>query len=341
MVYKGGREAIVPVMDSVKKSGSVKRFIFTSSFAAVGHGNANAPFTEASWSFFTSSDDHAPHKNWTLDVARVNRDIAYSMTKVDTEKYCYDEAENSGGGFDCFGIMPWTVIGPLLCAKHNMQFAWQSQIGDLVNGFSHQDMAYNIIDVRDVAEAQLRIAESSVVSNGDRYNLVCHSDDGFLHINEVANILRKRFPGKGIGSGIFRTKRGDWQESTRVGGAPPAVLEKCITQLGMTPIPPTQSIIDNAESQLAMGLVTLRDGEDNWQKDIKSPPGGKGPTTGSLGIVSTWLADGYPVRHCRRAVLAAMQYSCSDFSDGTLHTALIEDWRYRALIVATSSFLCT
>ena len=45
-----------------------------------------------------------------------------------------------------------------------------------------------------------------------------------------------------------------------------------------------------------MGLVTLRDGEDNWQKDIKSPPGGKGPTTGSLGIVSTWLADGYPVR---------------------------------------------
>ena len=97
----------------------------------------------------------------------MNRDIAYSMTKVDTEKYCYAEAAASGtcrhgtavngihgavipqspwrmhvvldrgphggaaagGAFDCFGIMPWTVIGPLLCAKHNMQFAWQSQIG--------------------------------------------------------------------------------------------------------------------------------------------------------------------------------------------------------------------
>ena len=33
-VYEGGRAAIVPVMDSVKKSGSVRRFIFTSSCAA-------------------------------------------------------------------------------------------------------------------------------------------------------------------------------------------------------------------------------------------------------------------------------------------------------------------
>jgi hypothetical protein len=33
-------------------------------------------------------------------------------------------------------------------------------------------MNHNIIDVRDVAEAQLRIAESAAVRNGDRYNLV-------------------------------------------------------------------------------------------------------------------------------------------------------------------------
>jgi len=71
--------------------------------------------------------------------------------------------------------MPWTVVGPLLCVKHNMQYAWQSMVGDMLNGFSHNDNNFNVIDVRDVAEAQLRIAESADVSNGDRYNLVCHA----------------------------------------------------------------------------------------------------------------------------------------------------------------------
>ena len=32
----------------------------------------------------------------------------------------------------------------------------------------------------------------------------------------------------------------------------------------------------------------------SYQKDFISPPGGKGKTSGSLGIESTWLADGYP-----------------------------------------------
>jgi len=74
-VYEGGRAAIVPIMESVKKSGSVRRLIFTSSFAAVGHANPNGRFTEDSWAYFTSADDHTPHSNWTMDVVRVNREI--------------------------------------------------------------------------------------------------------------------------------------------------------------------------------------------------------------------------------------------------------------------------
>ena len=60
--------------------------IFTSSFAAVGHPSPSGPYTEDSWAYFSSSDDHAPHENWNMDVVRVNREIAYSKTKVDTEK---------------------------------------------------------------------------------------------------------------------------------------------------------------------------------------------------------------------------------------------------------------
>jgi hypothetical protein len=73
------------------------------------------------------------------------------------------------------------------------------------------------------------------------------------------------------------------------------MLEKCITQLGMTPIPAAQSLVDNVESLVAMGLVSLRGGTDNFQKDIIGPRrGGLGKTSGSMGIESTWLADGYP-----------------------------------------------
>jgi len=217
------------------------------------------------------------------------------MTKVDTELYCYEQGAESGGAFDCFGIMPCNVVGPVLCAKHNIQYAWQSMICDMMNGFSHRDMMYNTVDVRDVAEAQLRIAESDEVANGDRYNLVCQDDNGMLSLPEIQKILRGHFPGKGIGTGVyFNKKAGEWQESGRTGGTAFSVLEKCITQLHMTPIPPEQSLIDNAESLVAMGLVNFRDGEDNYQKDIIAPEGGRGKTTGSLGIESYWLADGYP-----------------------------------------------
>eukprot|EP01046_Picozoa_sp_COSAG06_P014523 COSAG06_NODE_902_length_11648_cov_8.947441_12_plen_138_part_00 len=88
-VYEGGRAAIVPIMNSVKKSGTIRRLIFTSSFAAVGHPNSSGPYTEDSWAYFSSSDDHTPHSSWSMDVVRVNREIAYSMTKVDTEEYVY------------------------------------------------------------------------------------------------------------------------------------------------------------------------------------------------------------------------------------------------------------
>ena len=67
----------------------------------------------------------------------IYRDVAYSMTKVETELYCYEEAAKHGG-FDAFGVMPCHVVGPVLCAKHNISYAWQSMIGDLMQGFSHR-----------------------------------------------------------------------------------------------------------------------------------------------------------------------------------------------------------
>ena len=72
-------------------------------------------------------------------------------------------------------------------------------------------------------------------------------------------MLQAAYPGKGIGGGIRYSKsEGKHVESVREAGAPPAVLEKCITQLGMTPIPAAQSLIDNAESQISLGTIAKK-----------------------------------------------------------------------------------
>lgn len=122
-VYDGGMVATQKVLDSVIKSGapgtpSVQRFIFTSSFAAVGHPGAPAlggpRLTEADWADMNTPAD------WADNVA-YDRDIAYAKTKADTERLCYSEAEKHG--FEAFGVMPCHVLGPLLCKDHGKPYA--------------------------------------------------------------------------------------------------------------------------------------------------------------------------------------------------------------------------
>ena len=50
----------------------------------------------------------------------------------------------------------------------------------------------------------------------------------------------------------------------------------------MTPIPAAQTLIDNVECQISLGLISLREGEDNFQGDLFPNPDGSGTTTGSL-----------------------------------------------------------
>eukprot|EP01045_Picozoa_sp_COSAG04_P022389 COSAG04_NODE_2521_length_3978_cov_2.562516_4_plen_291_part_01 len=126
-VYDGGMVATQKLLDSVSKSGSVQRFIFTSSFAAVGHpgppADGGSRLTEADWADMNLPD------GWRSNIA-YDRDTAYSATKADTERLCYSEAEKNG--FEAFGVMPCHVIGPLLCKDHGKAFMWQTRIGDML-----------------------------------------------------------------------------------------------------------------------------------------------------------------------------------------------------------------
>ena len=271
-VYEGGLAATKLVGDSIRKAGSVKRLVYTSSFAAVAHPcDEGHLYTEDSWADM-EQERRREGSEWTMEVVARNREVAYAMTKVDAERYVYQQAEEAG--FTANGVCPCHVIGPVLSASHQRPWSWQTRIGDMLEGYGHPRMFWNIVDVRDVAEAQRLIAESPDNSNGERYNLVATDESGMISQQELQAILQKLYPGIGIG-GIYR--------DGRTFRSPVAVLEKAVSQLGLKPHTVEQSIRDNADSLLIWGLVKTRAGTDNWQREGND-----------LGITSKWNPHTYP-----------------------------------------------
>jgi|EP01046_Picozoa_sp_COSAG06_P041587 hypothetical protein len=71
---------------------------------------------------------------------------------------------------------------------------WQTRIGDMLDGYGHARMYWNITDVRDIAETQRLIGESKANKNGDRYNLVAPDESGLMTQLELADMLRGFYP---------------------------------------------------------------------------------------------------------------------------------------------------
>ena len=93
----------------------MKRFVFTSSFAAVGHRPAGYVFTEKDW----CGDNIEGYKGrWGEESIAKDRDIAYAMAKANTEKLVYAEAE-ADGSFEALAILPLHVIGPLIASNND------------------------------------------------------------------------------------------------------------------------------------------------------------------------------------------------------------------------------
>ncbi len=271
-VYEGGLEATRRIMDSIQRAGTVRRLVYTSSFAAVGHpAEEGHVHTEDCWADM-NEEMRSEDKKWNMDVVKRDREVAYAMTKASAERYVYAEAQKHG--IAAFGVCPCHVIGPLLSATHQRPWTWQTRIGDMLEGYGHSRMFWNIVDVRDVAEAQRLIAECPDNRNGERYNLVAADESGMIRQTELQAILRRLYPGIAIG-GIYRD--GNWRRS------PLAVLQKVVTQLGLKPHAVEETIRDNADSLLAWGLVKTRPGVDNWQREGKD-----------LGIKSRWRPHAYP-----------------------------------------------
>ena len=195
-VYDGCFTENDHVIDSVKKSKNIKRFVLTSSFAAVGHPRPPGYiFTEADW----CGDNPDGYKGkWTKDSIPENRDIAYAMAKANTEKLIYKVAEESGS-FDAMAILPLHVIGPLMCANHDQGWSWQNCMKQMAQGKPYKKskggrMLWNNVDVRDVGKAHRLCAESLKATNGSRYILSATDRSGELFTWELQSLMSRLFP---------------------------------------------------------------------------------------------------------------------------------------------------
>ena len=254
-VYDGGMVGTKNVVDAVNASGSVRRLVYTSSMAAVSGAKAAAlpkgyEWTETDW----ASDD--------VDAERWNHPRnAYARSKVDTERFINQAADQSDGQWDAVTMNPAMICGPILFRAQVGQ--WIEQIGRLAAGLepswpSKYDMYYNIIDVRDLVKAHRLAAESAAdhkaTRGGPRY--VLHGSGGRSALRfgtEVAAVIREHFPRFRLGEPATVTSRG---EPITVQSNALNDCKKAKAVLGATIRPVEDTIREVVETSVELGLIT-------------------------------------------------------------------------------------
>ncbi|MGP7817107.1 NAD-dependent epimerase/dehydratase family protein [Niallia sp. 01092] len=176
-LVKPAQEGTRNVLHSINKASSVKRVVLTSSVAAVNGDNRDMEgkqfLTEADWNV-TSSLKHQPYN--------------YSKTVAEKEAWKIANAQNS---WDLVTINPGFVLGPSLAKRTDSTSI--STILDILKGTYKTgvpNLTFGIVDVRDVAKAQLLVAFTETASG--RY-IISNKEATLL---DMAKIFEKNFPNK-------------------------------------------------------------------------------------------------------------------------------------------------
>ena len=187
------KELIEPALDGTRNvlnqanaTPSVTRVVVTSSCAAI-YGDAidladtpNGVFTEEVWNT-TSTPTHQPY--------------SYSKTVAEREAWKMAEAQDR---WTLVVVNPAGVFGPGQRIHGGAEsFSIFEQMGDGTFSSGLADLRIGIVDVRDLAEAQLRVAFLPEASG--RHVLVGHNSG----LVEIAGILREHFPSYPIGSRVL------------------------------------------------------------------------------------------------------------------------------------------
>jgi nucleoside-diphosphate-sugar epimerase len=155
------------VINSVNQSETVNRVIVTSSIAAV---ISEQDIQELVRRPVLYEDRYPDEQN---PKRLPERGQGYSMGKVLAERAFADAAEASGR-WDAITCCPGDNVGPIQSAHQKNGGPWQHHIETMLLGKYTQNVigayrAWYTVDVRDVAEAHIRMLESVNVENGERF----------------------------------------------------------------------------------------------------------------------------------------------------------------------------
>jgi nucleoside-diphosphate-sugar epimerase len=246
-------ELIVPARDGAlralrsAKAAGIKRFVMTSSMAAIayGHGKGQRIFTEADWTDISSPDAYP-----------------YVKSKTIAERAARDWVAAEGGDMEFATVNPSLVLGPLQSGDFSTSL---EAIKKLLDGSlpGLPNFGFGVVDVRDVADMHVRCLNQPDMA-GERF--ICSGP--FLMMRDVAAILKE-----GLGSQARKVptrSMPDWlmkiaalfdpvvrQVLGELGKRRESPPEHARVKLGWVPRPPAESILDTARSMIALGIVKV------------------------------------------------------------------------------------
>src|SRR5215469_14547842 len=252
-VYDGSVNGTKNILNSVKKSGTVKRVVYTSSFAAISHPEAAGyVFTEKDWAFDNRLGDPA----WIPENIDRKPGIAYAMGKIATEQMAFRMAAEDSR-FDVISVCPTVVLGPLLSRANGLAGSWQYILGKMLAGKPCRrgwQYLWNIVDVRDVGEAHALIVESGNCENGTRYQLTASDRSGELNVEELQAHLARLFPHIDVGG----PPKEYAELVAKFGGpfdGPRAYCDRARTDLGLKTHPVDSTLFETGRTMIEFGLV--------------------------------------------------------------------------------------
>jgi nucleoside-diphosphate-sugar epimerase len=253
-VYDGAHAGTQNVLASVQKAGTIKRFIYTSSFAAIAHpAPSGYRFTEKDW----ASDGRESDQSWNTENLNEKGEVGYAIAKVELEHLVTQTAAQDGS-FEAISVCPIVVLGPLLSSAHKLPGSWQWHLGRTLEGkVNHRGWQHlwNVVDVRDVGEAEALMIESDVCKNGDRYQMSATDESGEIDVMQLQQHLQNLFPNIAVG-GAPDELQPILEKHGQVFQAPLAHCDKVRADLGLE----TQSIEDTlrqtGQTLIDLGLIT-------------------------------------------------------------------------------------
>lgn len=252
-IYDGAINGTKNVLNSVKKVGTVKMFVYTSSFSAIHHPMPSGYiFTEKDW----ASDNRENDPNWTSKRIDEDGEMAYSMAKVETELLVYRFAEIDGR-FDAISVCPITVLGPLLSRVHERVGSWQWFLGRMLAGKPcgrQWNALWNIIDVRDVGQSQALMIENDICKNSWRYQLSATDESGEIDALQLQAHLQDLFPQINVGGPPGEIHK-IIEKYGKVYQAPLAHCNRAREELGLKTHTIKDTLYETGQTMIDLGLI--------------------------------------------------------------------------------------